>query len=464
MPSQDFFYYPIHDFGPLMKGMVIGGMGVLHVFLAQFAIGGGWLMCYLQWRAWRRHDLLARCFLASYFRVLVLVSFVLGAVSGVGMWLTAVQVSPRTIGEMVDEFHWIWAVEWTFFCVEVVAGYAYYRCHERLSDRARLQLLVVYSCAAWASLFWINGILSWMLTPGSWVRSGSVWQGFFNASFWPSLVYRTLVSWTLGGLAAIAVVHTISPLELDQRRRLVRTCGLVLAPMVAMPIIGLWYLGAIPEDSRGWVLGGSPAMTMALAGAVFASTLLGLYVALGLLWRRLYVNFATAILLLALALGATGAGELVREGVRKPYTIRQTLYANSLTPADVLRMRRRGAVADDPYPVRGSFPHPRLAAGAKIFRLLCSVCHTIDGANGVVHLTATWHDDQLRMNLAKLQHTKSFMPPFAGTAEDLEALVQFLLWRRARQPRNWAVASDDRRLARIRGWLREAGTEPGGRH
>lgn len=40
-------HYPVNDFGPLMKGLVIGGVGILHVFLAQFAIGGGMLMTFL---------------------------------------------------------------------------------------------------------------------------------------------------------------------------------------------------------------------------------------------------------------------------------------------------------------------------------------------------------------------------------------------------------------------------------
>ncbi len=34
--------YPVDDFGPLMKGLAIGGLGIVHVFLAQFAIDGGW--------------------------------------------------------------------------------------------------------------------------------------------------------------------------------------------------------------------------------------------------------------------------------------------------------------------------------------------------------------------------------------------------------------------------------------
>jgi cytochrome bd-type quinol oxidase subunit 1 len=157
-------YYPQNDFGPLIKGMVIGGLGIFHVFLAQFAIGGGMLMCFFQWRAAHRADAVARRFLDGYFRVLVLISFVLGALTGVAMWFTTIQISAGTIGTMVDEFHWIWATEWTFFCLEIVSGYMFYRYSHELPDGARMTLLVLYAIAAWFSLFWINGILSWQLT------------------------------------------------------------------------------------------------------------------------------------------------------------------------------------------------------------------------------------------------------------------------------------------------------------
>src|SRR5689334_6161409 len=110
---MDVPYYPLNDFGPVMKGMVIGGMGIFHVFVAQFAIGAGVLITWLERETQRTNapPALER-FLAGYYRTLVLVSFVAGALTGVGMWLTAIQVSPRTIGLMVDEFHWIWATEW----------------------------------------------------------------------------------------------------------------------------------------------------------------------------------------------------------------------------------------------------------------------------------------------------------------------------------------------------------------
>ncbi|MCA8970091.1 MAG: cytochrome ubiquinol oxidase subunit I [Planctomycetes bacterium] len=443
-----------------MKGMVIGGIGVFHVFVAQFAIGGGWLLCLLQWRAWKRGDALARRFLDSYFRVLVLISFVVGALTGVGMWLTSIQVSARTIGMMVDEFHWIWATEWLFFLAEVIAGYTFYRYAGRLTDGTRFLLLLVYSLAAWGSLFWINGILSWQLTPGGEPGLGSVWGGFFNPSFWPSLVYRSFVSLTLGGLAALAVVQAMKGITREERSHLARTCSLVLVPMTLMPLVGIWYVSVLPEDSRAWITGGSALMTMAFGIAVAASSLLGLYVVFGVLWKKLHVSFATATLLLGLAFGASGAGELVREGVRKPYTIRDLLYSNSLTQDDVEHFREHGSVQGDPWPLRDPAPTASLQTGQRVFRLQCSVCHTLNGANGVDHLVETWRPDQMRMNLASLQHTKSFMPPFAGTATELEALVQFLLWRRRGEPGEWTDTTTHEDLDKNHRWLVEATTAP----
>ena len=58
----------------------------------------------------------------------------------------------------------------------------------------------------------------------------------------------------------------------------------------------------------------------------------------------------------------------------------------------------------------------------------------MDGANALVELTRTWTDDQLRLGIAKLQRTKGFMPPFAGNADDVEALVQLLRWTAAGAP------------------------------
>lgn len=460
---SSFPYYPINDFGPVMKGLVIGGLGIFHVFLAQLAIGGGMLMCYLQHLHQTGRCPNGRRFVDDYFRVLVLVSFVTGAVTGVAMWFTTIQISPRTIGVMVEEFHWVWAIEWTFFCLEVVSGYLFYRYGKQLSDRLRFRLLALYSAAAWFSLFWINGILSWQLTPGGWLESHNVWSGFFNASFWPSLLFRTICSLAEASLSACVLINTVKEFSREERGDLIAICARPLGAMVLMPLLGLWYFGSIPPDSRGWITGGSVAMTMFLTLAVGMSTLIGAYAVVALLRQKLYVNGATATLLLGLAFLASAGGEFVREGVRKPFTIRQYLYSNSMTADDVAEMRRTGCTTHDPYPLRLSapLPTPQLELGAHVFRVQCSICHTLHGANSVVELTATWSLDQKRLNIAQLQRTKPFMPPFAGTPEELEALVQHVTWIQAGRPADWKKSDQPEVLTEIHEWLDAAGTGPG---
>ena len=459
---MEFPYYPINDFGPAMKGMIIGGLGIFHVFLAQFAIGGGMLMCYFQWLSQTGREPAAREALDGYFKFLVLVSFVTGALTGVGMWFTAIQISPRTIGMMVEEFHWIWATEWTFFCLEIAAGYAYYRHGAGLSDPARMRLLVLYSVAAWFSLFWVNGILSWQLTPGGWAPGGNVWAGFFNPSFWPSLLYRTFASTSIAALVACVVVNAHPRLSLAQRDAVIHRAAHFLIPMVLMPFLGLWYLLTLPPDSRAWALGGSAAMTLFTGVAAGASLFVGLYALIGLNLQRLTINGATATLLLGLAFVATGGGEFVREGVRKPYTIRETLFSNSIKPAEIAELRRIGSVTRDPYPLRDAarYPNDQVRLGAKVFRFQCGVCHTMEGANGLVHLAGSWTEDQMRLNISKLQRTKPFMPPFAGTADELEAVVQLIRWHDAGFPKDWPVSNDISTIIRIDRWLQEAGIHP----
>lgn len=69
--------YPVNDYGPLMPGLVMAGVAIVHVFLAQFAVGGGMLLCYFQWLAMTGREVHARRFVEGYFKLLVLISFVL---------------------------------------------------------------------------------------------------------------------------------------------------------------------------------------------------------------------------------------------------------------------------------------------------------------------------------------------------------------------------------------------------
>jgi cytochrome d ubiquinol oxidase subunit I len=108
-----------------------------------------------------------------------------------------------------------------------------------------------------------------------------------------------------------------------------------------------------------------------------------------------------------------------------------------------------------------TYPTGQLVKGAKVFRAQCSVCHTLEGVNAVIELTATWSLDQRRLNIAQLQRAKPFMPPFAGTADELESLVQLIGWIEAGRPAEWETSGDSELSRQIQQWIDEAGTGPG---
>ena len=98
--------------------------------------------------------------------------------------------------------------------------------------------------------------MRWQLTPGRYLEAGGVWAGFFNPSFWPSLMFRTVVAMALAALAACLVINTLD-LRSERRAALIRRAARFAAPMAAMPLLALWFVAVIPEDSRSWLLGGS---------------------------------------------------------------------------------------------------------------------------------------------------------------------------------------------------------------
>jgi mono/diheme cytochrome c family protein len=268
---------------------------------------------------------------------------------------------------------------------------------------------------------------------------------------------------SLAALVACLVVNLSAQFDRQEKAEVINKAVHFLLPMVLMPLLGLWFFAAMPADSRSWVLGESIAMTMFMTLGVGASLLIGLYAVVGMASLRLFINGATAALLLALAMAATAGGEFVREGVRKPYTVRNTLYSNSIRQDELALFRQEGAVDRDPYPLMDAsrYANDQLRLGAKVFRFQCSICHTLDGVNGLTHLTGAWSLEQKRLMIAQLQHTKTFMPPFAGNAEELEALVQLLTWQHDGQPNSWEPSADPDVLQRLREYLQEAGTQPG---
>ena len=49
----------------------------------------------------------------------------------------------------------------------------------------------------------INGIITFMLTPGHWIENHQFWTGFFNPTYAPSLLFRFCISLALAGIYSL---------------------------------------------------------------------------------------------------------------------------------------------------------------------------------------------------------------------------------------------------------------------
>jgi cytochrome bd-type quinol oxidase subunit 1 len=410
--------------------MLIGVIAILHVFVAHFAVGGGLYLVLTEWRAARAGDDGLLRYLRGHSRFLILVVLVFGAVSGVGIWWTIGLVAPAATSTLLHVFVWAWAIEWVCFLVEIVAALVYYYGWDRLDRRSHLAVGWIYFVAAWLSLFVINGILTFMLTPGRWLElplgSRSLWGAFANPTMLPSLVVRTMVAIALAGLYGLLTAAAVEAPGL--RHRLTRhAAGWVLLPAVVLPAAGAWYILEIPPLARTISMGGSPPVTIFAGLSVVFSAVLFLFTFLGPFQRPQAFGLPFAVLLVLLGLATTGVTEWVREAVRKPYLIYGYMYSNGITRAEAERIGRRGALATARWAsVAAVDPADRLRAGEELYRLQCASCHTREGFNSIRFAVMGWREEFIDFQLRHLDELKGFMPPFFGTEEERRALAAWL--------------------------------------
>jgi cytochrome bd-type quinol oxidase subunit 1 len=356
-------------------------------------------------------------------------AFVSGAVSGVGIWFSIGLVAPEATTFLIRLFLWVWAIEWVFFALELASGYVYYLTWDRLKPAWHTAVGGLYAVTAFMSLVMINGILTFMLTPGLWLDTGGLWDAWWNPSFLPSLCMRTVSSLALAGIF-VAIVATMKRgrFERSQREHIIAWGARFLLPLALMPVLAVWYFSSLPESARSLVLGGAVAITFFFLFGVLMSFLIAMYALFGMLRRARDVNLETALLMAAIAFIATGSMEFVREGMRKPYVLHDVMYSNGIMVKDVPMLNRDGVLAHARWVQPDSTRFPgELAVGEAVYRIECLRCHEIEGYNAIRPLIKDWNHPLIMSALDHLDKIKRFMPPFVGTQAEKEALAKYLL-------------------------------------
>ena len=413
--------YPVWQLG-FPGGLLIAAVAVLHVFISHFAVGGGAYLVLTERRAYARNDSELLAYVRHHSKFFVLLTVVLGAVTGVGIWFTIGLVSPEATSSLIHTFVWGWAIEWVLFFVEIAAALIYVYHWDTLDRQTHLIVGWIYFVAAWASLVVINGIITYMLTPGRWLETGNFWDGFFNPTYWPSLWLRTAMAVGLAGIfGLVTAMWERSPL----RERVVRWAGwwLVLGIASLLPL-SRWYFHDLPFYSRAYFGGAYIAVRHSLRGAAVCAIVALLLTLVFALLRPKMMNAVVVAALLVAGFGVMGSGEYLREFSRYPYVINSYIYANDVRVGQMEGIVANGVGKTSPW-VEASADNPQ-AYGRQLFVIECGSCHSVSGYRAMRRFTRGWDARFGSEILLHLPVVRETMPPFAGDEHDRAALGSYL--------------------------------------
>jgi cytochrome bd-type quinol oxidase subunit 1 len=448
--------YPFWDIPHIGSGWVIGMIAIFHVMISQFAVGGGFYLPLAERKAMRmadpnmRAEWLAQ--LVSHSRFFLILTGVFGTVSGVGIWFAIGLTHPEATSTLIHNFVFGWAIEWVFFIVELTTAAVYYYTWNKIDPKLHLKVGWVYAGASLCTLIIINGILTFMLTPGdTWLavagtghEASKFWNAFFNPTYWPSLLLRTGVCTSLAGIWALITSSRIDGDKLPAlKTSLVKWSVKWLVPsFVATPFLMIWYLSMVPESQRALLTLGidtigagtfSVITRIALIIIVTSATIVG--VAYYLAYRNPRdFNLSHALSVLLLALIATGSGEYAREMLRKPYVIGRWMYSNGVRVTYVRKLNAEGYLTHSLWTWNGggSEPASSYSRGEAIFRGECGSCHTLSGYRPLKELLSGRDRVNIGNFITMLHENKPdspytrFMPPMVGTKQDIDDLTGYL--------------------------------------
>ena len=437
--------YPVWEVPVLGSGWMIGLTATLHVFISHFAIGGGAFLAFTEHLAYKKNDQRIYNWLKKHALFFLLLTTVLGTVSGVGIWWSTGLANPAGIGTLLQNFSMFWAVEYLFFAAELVTFFVWYYTYGRIPKKTHLNIAWTYFGISFFTLVVINGILTFMLTSGTWPETQQIWDGWMNPGFWPALFIRLFIMFALGGIYAFVTGSRIEDKEL--KSTILQWSAKWVTPALLLgPIMIVWYFFTLPQATLDVIFQGLTTigegnfsimarvvfLTIVLAASLLLMTLTGPYMnPKGFSPRFAAFMLATAFLFM---LGE----EWSREMMRKPYVVYNYMYSNSLRKTQIDDVNKVGYFPSSTWAKAelANLPHPSTKdMGKLMFRYQCMSCHSPGAGYRSMPRLLGERDEQAINSLLDVVSEahkadnpyNGIMPPVVGTSAEKKALASYLV-------------------------------------
>jgi mono/diheme cytochrome c family protein len=169
---------------------------------------------------------------------------------------------------------------------------------------------------------------------------------------------------------------------------------------------------------------GVTSVTHALRGGVGFSVAALLIALVCGAWKPAWMRPPVVVVLVMCGIGMVGAGEYLREYLRKPWAVNSLVYANDVRASEVAAITANGVLKSAKF-----LPHADAASpeyGRDLFVLQCGACHAVEGYRGMARRVDGWDAAFAADILQHIHMLRGTMPPFAGDEQDRKALGKYL--------------------------------------
>lgn len=425
------------------SGWIVGFIATIHVLFSHTSVGAAIFFAWLANHAHRHQKPELLEFIRRYGLFLLVFSYVLGSITGPGIWYATTVASPRGISSLIHSFVWMWATEWVFFVIEVVGVYMLVYLAGRIDVKTHTRISLIFGLASYTTMLVIVGILSFMMWPGKaeWTQTGGVLNAFYGPNTFAQLGMRTAfmfaITAVVGGIVAARFEDAALKKNIARKLAVLGT----VATLVGAAMLQ-WYLATLPESAEVVLENRLPAhFPMALMAAVGGSLA---YFILTFVQPRALVSAVAGVMTVVILVFGLWPEEVARESIRKPWVAGQYVYSNQVVGADVpgmgvkseiLRIEAHGFLKTHvfmPEHLRTVTDANRVEAGRALALATCSNCHSLS-ATGMRPLrnyfagTHTETDVAVYLQAALAGGNTIYMPQIPLNDEEARALAAYIL-------------------------------------
>lgn len=433
--------YPLFYFPQYGTAWLMGITGTIHILASHTSVGAAMLFAFLAHKAYKENRPELYDYMKKYGMFLLIFSYVIGSITGPGIWYTATAASPRGISALIHNFVWVWATEWVFFIYEVLGVFALVYFINRIDRKTHLKLTYTFALASVGTLMLIIGIISFMMWPGNdaFYTTGSASDAFFGLNTFPHMFLRIGFMIMMSGVIGMVISSAVSDQSL--RSELTRKMGIIsMFGGFLTLFFFMWYIGTLPE-SADTLLG--IYLPDVLATRIALMAVFSLYFAVAIFAPRLISRPIAGIMVLVILVAGVWPGEKLRESLRKPYVAGRYIYSNQIISRDVPgkgikseveKLASVGFLKGSPWTperLKTITPENKLEVGKYLTQRACSNCHGLEKNakfRPLMDRLAGWDAETIKgfMQSSLATGAIPYMPKIALPEEEFDAMATWI--------------------------------------